>query len=174
MQKIIEENYPGTRLAFLEYNYGAGHHFSGGLATADVLGIFGRYGVAACYWVMQEEHEFEKSAFELYLNYDGEGASFEKQAIGLAATSPQQESIYAACSEDKKSITVVLINKQADRVLEKQIRLKGVEGTPAVRAFRFGSGHSEIRPVSEGLDPAEGGFEIKCPPHTATLVELKL
>ena len=174
MQKIIEENYPGTRLAILEYNYGAGHHFSGGLATADVLGIFGRYGVAACLWTVREDNEFEKAAFRLYLNYDGEGSKFEKNVIGVPSTASQQESIYAACSDDKKTLTVVLINKQPGSVLDKQVQLQGVQGVPAVRAFRFGPGYSELRPVSKDLNPSEGGFEIKCPPHTATLVELKL
>lgn len=174
MQKIIEDNYPGTRLAILEYNYGAGHHISGGLATADVLGIFGRYGVAACLWRVREDNVFEKAAFNLYLNYDGEESKFEKNAIGLPSTAPPQESIYAACSEDKKTVTVVLINKQAGSILNKRIRLKGVQGVPAARAFRFGPEYSELRQVAEGLEPSDGGFQIKCPPHTATLVELKL
>ena len=43
----IAHAYPGTKLAFTEYNYGAGHHISGGIAQADVLGIFGRDGVFA-------------------------------------------------------------------------------------------------------------------------------
>ena len=86
MQKIIKDNYPGTRFAILEYSYGAGHHFSGGLATADVLGIFGRYGVAGCLWGVGEENDFEKAAFRLYLNYDGQGSRFEENAIGVPST----------------------------------------------------------------------------------------
>ena len=87
---------------------------------------------------------------------------------------PQRESIYAACSKDKKTVTVVLINKQAGGVLNRQIRVKGIQDVPAIRAFRFGPGYSELRQVSEDLEPSDGGFDIKCPPHTATIVELKL
>ncbi len=174
MQRIIEKHYPGTRFAILEYNYGAVHHYSGGLALADVLGIFGKYGVAGCSWRVGEDHSYEEAAFQLYLDYDGRGSRFEKHAIGVPSVVPQHESIYAACSEDKKSVTVVLINKQAGNSLAKQIRLEGVQDAPAIRAFRFGPDHSELRPVTENLDPVEGGFTIKCPPHTATVVELKL
>ena len=47
----IKANYPGTKLAFTEYNYGGGNHISGAVAEADVLGIFGRDNVfAAVYW----------------------------------------------------------------------------------------------------------------------------
>ena len=174
MQKIIKKNYPETRLAILEYHYGAPHHISGGLATADVLGIFGRYGVAGCQWSVNDNNRYEQAAFRLYLNYDGEGSRFEENAIGMPSTAPQHESIYAACSEDKKTVTVVLINKQSDHGLEKQVRLQSIEGVPAVRAFRLGADTSEIGEVTEDLDAVEGGFDIKCPPHSATLVELKL
>ena len=47
----IAERYPGTKLAMTEYNFGAGDHISGGLAQADVLGIFGREGLyLGNYW----------------------------------------------------------------------------------------------------------------------------
>ena len=174
MQKIIKKNHPETRLAILEYHYGAPHHISGGLATADVLGIFGRYGVAGCQWSVNDNNRYEQAAFRLYLNYDGEGSRFEENAIGMPSTAPQHESIYAACSEDKKTVTVVLINKQSDHGLEKQVRLQSIEGVPTVRAFRLGSDSSVIGEVTEDLDAVEGGFDIKCPPHSATLVELKL
>ena len=51
LQERIDANYPGTKLAMTEYNYGVGDHISGGLAQADVLGVFGREGVyLATYW----------------------------------------------------------------------------------------------------------------------------
>ena len=41
----IDAHYPGTGMAFTEWNYGGGGHISGAVASADVLGIFGREGV---------------------------------------------------------------------------------------------------------------------------------
>jgi Glycoside hydrolase family 44 len=47
----IAAHYPGTKLAFTEYDFGGGNDISGGVAEADVLGIFGAEGVyAASYW----------------------------------------------------------------------------------------------------------------------------
>jgi hypothetical protein len=55
----IAANYPGTRLAITEYNYGAGGHISGGIAQADVLGIFGREGLfAATQWRLSNSNDF--------------------------------------------------------------------------------------------------------------------
>ena len=41
----IAAHYPGTKLSISEYNYGAGGDISGGIAQADVLGVFGREGL---------------------------------------------------------------------------------------------------------------------------------
>ena len=52
LMKKIADHYPGTKLSISEYNYGAGGDISGGLAEADVLGIFGREGLfAATMWL---------------------------------------------------------------------------------------------------------------------------
>ena len=175
MQGIIEANYPGTRLGFLEYNYGAGHHISGGLATADALGIFGQHGVAACLWVERSGNDYEKAAFRLFLNYDQAGSHFQNLALKTSSATPQLDSVYASRSDDGKTITVVLINKQAKSSLQKQIQLNGSEQEGTLRAYRFGPGQPQVLPVGEDqLQSVTGGFEIECPPHTATLVEIKL
>ncbi len=41
----IEKYYPGTKLGFTEYDFGAGDHISGAIAQADALGTFAKYGV---------------------------------------------------------------------------------------------------------------------------------
>ena len=43
--KSIDTTYPGTKLGITEYNYGGSAHISGGMALADVLGVFGNKGV---------------------------------------------------------------------------------------------------------------------------------
>ncbi|MBZ5591407.1 MAG: glycoside hydrolase family 44 protein [Acidobacteriia bacterium] len=45
MHDWANNNYPGTKLAITEYNWGALDDMNGALAQADVLGIFGREGV---------------------------------------------------------------------------------------------------------------------------------
>ena len=45
--KSIDTAWPGTRLALTEYNYGGENHWSGALAQADVLGVFGKLDLEA-------------------------------------------------------------------------------------------------------------------------------
>ena len=78
----IDANYPGTRLAITEYNYGAGNHISGAIAQADVLGIFGREGLfAANLWRLAANNSFIYGAFEVFRNYDGANGSFGDTSI---------------------------------------------------------------------------------------------
>ncbi len=51
MKQLINDNYPGTKFSISEWSSTADGDITGGLVTADVLGIFGRYGVdVATYW----------------------------------------------------------------------------------------------------------------------------
>ena len=45
MKKWVANDYPGTKLAITEYNWGGQESISGALAQADILGIFGREGL---------------------------------------------------------------------------------------------------------------------------------
>ena len=75
----IAEFKPGTLLSVSEYNYGGGNHISGGIAQADVLGIFGREGVwNASWWPIENESsaQFTKAGFEMFTDFDGQGGQF--------------------------------------------------------------------------------------------------
>ena len=45
MKKWVANDYPGTKLAIDEYNWGGQEAINGALAQADILGIFGREGL---------------------------------------------------------------------------------------------------------------------------------
>ena len=113
-QAIINEYYPGTKLSISEYEYGGGGNISGGVAEADVLGVYGQRGVfSAAWWGDGAPNDnFVTSAFNMYLNYDGHGSKFGNTSIGSSVSDASKASIYA--SEDagnSNRIVMVLINK---------------------------------------------------------------
>ena len=56
IEGLISKDNPGMSLDFSEWNYGGAQSISGGITTADMLGIFGRYGVhAAALWPLAED-----------------------------------------------------------------------------------------------------------------------
>jgi len=114
IKKSIDTYYPGTKLAFTEYTYGGGDHISGGLAQADVLGIFGRYGIfAAMHWLTGPS-DYISSGFRLYRNYDGAGGAFGDTSIFAATSDKVNSSVYASVTGPAdSSLHIVVINKSA-------------------------------------------------------------
>jgi hypothetical protein len=109
----IAAHYPGTKLSISEYNYGAGGDISGGIAQADVLGVFGREGLfAASMWEMSQTSTFIFAGFAMYRNYDGQGGTFGDVSISAADSDTVKTSVYASVSSTGgPQIVVVAINK---------------------------------------------------------------
>jgi hypothetical protein len=115
LKKQIAAHYPNTKLAFGEWNYGGDAHITGAIATADVLGIFGRESVdLACNYYATPDAVFRDGAFQVFGNYDGKGARFGNTSVSANASDPVQSSIYAAKDKDNaQRLTMVVINKDS-------------------------------------------------------------
>jgi hypothetical protein len=114
MHNWVNADYPGTKLAITEYNWGGQEHINGALAQADILGIFGREGLdLGTLWGPPDPTKQVPGlmAFEAFRNYDGAGSGFGD--IALASTSADQSklSVYGALRSADGMVTVVVINK---------------------------------------------------------------
>ncbi|HWE28313.1 MAG TPA: glycoside hydrolase family 44 protein [Polyangia bacterium] len=112
----IAAEYPGTGVCVSEYNWNNDDptNPSAGLAEADVLGIYGKFGVRlAAYWGLPVDGTAQLPAyraFQLYRNADGQGHGFGD--VSVAAASPNVKwSIYAATDSTTGNLTVIVINK---------------------------------------------------------------
>jgi hypothetical protein len=106
---------PLPALSFSEYNPGCETAISGGVAEADLLGIFGREGVfAATAWPLQgPSGNYLEAAYDLYRNYDGGGSVVGDTAVRSTTTDTKNTSVYAYTqSDDVTSVELVAINKQ--------------------------------------------------------------
>ena len=109
----IAANYPGTKLSFGEYNYGGDNAISGAIAQADVLGIFGRYGVyAAANWNLNASAKAQLAGFKSFRNYDRAGKNFGDRELPVTGETAANNSVYAALdSTTPGRMTMVVINK---------------------------------------------------------------
>jgi glycosyl hydrolase family 44 len=151
LREKIAANYPGTRLAITEYNYGAGNHISGAIAQADVLGIFGREGLfAASAWALSRGNHFMNGAFEMYRNFDGAGGSFGDTSIRAATSDVVNTSVYASVDAgNAKRMVLVCINKD-DVAHEATIAITHPVAFGVARVYQLTADSSRGRPQALG------------------------
>ncbi len=149
LQREINANYPGTKLSFSEYNYGGGSDISGGIAEADVLGIFGKYGVySADEWPGASSEPFIRAAFAMYRNYNGHGATFGDKSISAGTSNVADTSVYASLdSKDPSHMIVIAINKTA-HALTATIHLDHMKTFDKAEIYQLT--HSSANPVFVG------------------------
>lgn len=157
LREKIEKHYPGTKLALTEYYYGGGADISGGLAQADVLGIYGREGVfAAALWHLgKTDDRFIHAAVLMFRNFDGQGGAFGDTGLEVTGGDPAKASLYA--SVDAKGRKVYVAINKAAAPLKIQI------GAGRAQAWRLTS--AEPKPLAAGdVDLAA----VELPPLSVT------
>jgi hypothetical protein len=109
----INSRYPGTKLALTEWNFGGGGHISGAVATADVLGVFGREDVGmASMWELNSDESYTYAAFRAFRNYDGQGATFGDVSIPATSSDESTATVYASrFASNPSKVVIVAINK---------------------------------------------------------------
>jgi mannan endo-1,4-beta-mannosidase len=108
----IDKYYPGTKLAFTEFNYGGENDISGALALDDVLGIFAKYGVyLAADWQLSSASQFVSAAYKMYRNYDGSNSSFGDSYLPSQTSDSVNCSIYGSIRSDADEIHLIVIDK---------------------------------------------------------------
>lgn len=114
LESWVAKDYPGTKTAIDEYNFGGLEHINGALAQADALGIFGQYGLdLATLWptTTWENQGPGNMAFAIYRNYDGNKSEFGDTALASTSGNQRQLSVYGALRSSDQAVTVVVINK---------------------------------------------------------------
>ena len=113
MMGKIAANYPGTAIAFTEYNFGGGDHVSGALAQADTLGIFGRQGVrVAALWPLLGDNTWLAAAWRAYRNYDASGTNFGDTAVRVSTSDLDHVSAFASVDSGAPDrVVVVLVHR---------------------------------------------------------------
>jgi hypothetical protein len=114
MQTWVANDYPGTKLAIDEYNWGGLEAINGALAQADILGIFGREGLdLGTFWPTTNPSTQMPglTAFAIYRNYDGANSTFGDMALTSTSANQAALSVYGALRTSDNAVTVVVINK---------------------------------------------------------------
>jgi hypothetical protein len=176
IQQSIQTYNNGTKLAFTEYNYGGESHVSGGIATADVLGIFGKNNVyMANYWKMVNntaDAPYSSAGFKIYNNYDGHGARFGDTKIKAETSDIENSSIYSSVYKDSNnSLHMIVINKNYDHNMNAIFNLAGETYTSA-KVYAFDGQSSTITEREPITSIVNGTFSYEIPELTVCHIVL--
>ncbi|HEX2573467.1 MAG TPA: glycoside hydrolase family 44 protein [Polyangia bacterium] len=173
----VASEYPGTGICVSEYNFNLYDQTNplAALVEADVLGIFGKYGVRlAAYWTTPVDGQGAPLpawyAFRLYRNYDGAGGSFGGVSVS-AATSLTDVVVYAATDPASGLVTVVLVNKRTTQV---DTTLRLLNFTPGASARSYGYVAQAGAQITRGADVAAGSgrLTLRLPASSMTLLAI--
>jgi hypothetical protein len=121
LRKIIDQHYPGTKLAVSEYYPASGSHYHGGLLLAVQLGIYIREGMdLACDWGGAREGTYVFLGHQLYSNYDGKGSKVLGTYADCTSSDPD---LYAFGAKDGAKNLVMLVNRNHDQAIDTDVSL---------------------------------------------------
>ena len=169
MRDWVHRNYPGTKLAISEYNWGGLEDINGALTQADILGIFGREGVdVATLWKPPKRAQPGAFAFQIYRNYDGSGGEFGDISVGATTLDSDAISIHAAKRSSDGALTIIVINKR-DVATRAAISLSGFSSAASAQLYRYSSKNLSaiVREANVNLDASS--LSAALPPSSVSL-----
>lgn len=171
----INQNYPGTKLAFTEYNYGDFNHPSSGIAQADVLGIFGKYGVyAAHYWQMQSNINYTSAGFKIFRNYDGNNSTFGNTSVYSAMSDKVNSSVYTSINgTNENELYMVVMNKNLTQNINGQFAITSGVTYSTADVWGFDAGSANITQRTAVVSITTNQFSYTIPPLSVFMFKLK-
>ncbi|MBR5433328.1 MAG: carbohydrate-binding protein [Bacteroidales bacterium] len=169
IKKSVENFYPGTKIAFTEFEYDAEDHWSGGLSLVDVLGVLGREDVyLACKWDVFKTYSI--SAYNLYLNYDGNGSKFGNTSVYAMQSDTVSLSSFASL-DDNKNLHIIIVNK-TNTVQKTKINIaNGIYEKGVV--YGFGQATSDIIQLETISGIENSSFDYDVPTYSAVHIILE-
>ena len=187
LQSWINQYYPNTGISISEYNFGGDTCLSSIMAHAEVLSIFSTYNVTlGTRWSKPEPNTFFDNVFELYLNYDGNGASIlsnnngKTYAIQTNTNVIEMGTAYSFVKSENNinTLFVYMFNKNSTSITmnvnmgnngifntNNDINLYGIDGPNNGETLRF------IGKVND--KPTSTQFNVNMPKYTIRVAVIK-
>jgi len=168
LQSSIQTYYPDTKLAITEFSFGAENHISGGVAIADVLGIFGKYGVYfASFYPLEGNTDYVWAAYRLYRNVDGNGLAFGNISVQATTSNVEFAPVYAAIHNlDITRLHLIVINRHLSQSIAGNFEIRSPLQYQRVRGWGFDQSSAAIRPLFDLKQIQNNAFTYQVPPLT--------
>jgi hypothetical protein len=134
----VTECYPGTKLALGEYNWGGEKDISGGIAEAELLGIFAREGLDRAYlWFSANPNGPLWFAFKMFRNPDGKFTAFGDRYLPSKVSAQDDISVHAAKDSKTGQLSFVIVNKRAAKDAKLTLKLSKAVPEQDVTVYEY-------------------------------------
>lgn len=163
LKESIDKFYPGTKLAFTEYDFGGGDDISGAIAQTDFLGKLAEYEVYfASIWSF-DKNDYQLAAINLFTNYDGKGSRFGDRLLNTETENDYILSAYAAKSHNDEKLRIILCNKEIHNSTEVSLNLDSADYRKAT-VYKLDKSSSKISSDGKILELKKSILTFKMPP----------
>jgi hypothetical protein len=174
LQGLVTANYPGTKTAITEYNFGGEDSISGAITEAEALAVFGWQGLdMASLWseplaITDPKYLPTQTAFNFFLNYDGAGSKFGDGSLATSSADPTQLTIYAAKRSSDGKTTVIVFNKTYQ---DETSSLTLTTTATTAKVFQYDV--ADLTKITSGSTAAvtSGAVTVTFPAQSITLLE---
>jgi hypothetical protein len=171
MLSWISQSYPGTKFGLSEYSWGGDTTMNGGLAEAELLGIFGREGLYfACFWANPKPGTPVYNAIKMYTNFDSQGGWFDGTSISATTTRPELLSCYAT-ERANGDVLLMVLNKHEQATLTPTIHLPHV-GARHITSYSYSASTGQTIAPGESLTMTDESLRFSFPAYSITLLKL--
>jgi hypothetical protein len=141
MKIWVATNYPGTKIGITEYNWGAEPFMNGATAQADILGIFGSYGLdLATRWTVPATGSPTYLAMKMYRNYDGNLSVFGDNSVQTSVPNPDELNAFSAVRSSDGALTIMVINKDITNATPVSLNISNVTVTGSAQVWQLANG----------------------------------
>jgi len=164
LKESIDEYYPGTKLAFTEFSYGGENDITGAIATADVLGIFGKYDVyLGTYWQLDSPSNYISAAYKIYRNYDGNNSTFGDNSLPSVTSDSVSTSVYGSLNETGNEIHLVVINKKLNESVNSNFTILSQHNIQSGSVWKLDGNSFEIAEINPVINITNNSFSYTLP-----------
>jgi hypothetical protein len=143
---ISQYYYAGTPIAITEYNWGAEGYINGATTQADILGIFGAYGLnMATRWTVPALGSPTFKSMQMYRNYDGKKSTFGETSVSAVAPDPDDLSAFAALRASDGALTVMVISKVLSGTTPLSLSLAHFGSSGTAQAYQLTSANKIVK-----------------------------
>ncbi|HEX3777847.1 MAG TPA: glycoside hydrolase family 44 protein [Polyangiaceae bacterium] len=173
LKEWVAQYYPGRKISIGEWSFGADSHISGGVATAEALGRFGKEGLdSAFYWDGPKAGTATFWAFRAFRNFDGKGGHFLD--ISLPTRDAEKVSIFASRDEPGTHLVAVIVNRDPTFAIDATVELDRCGHATTSRAFSYDAQSTKLTEVEVKNGETAGTVSVSAQPYSFTVIDLNV